>query len=183
MNIEALNTIGVFLTAAIIGATAIAAVVQLRHIRSSNELTAFTEAFELWYSPAVQDGFRFIQRELKDRMQDPAFRSELDTTGVVDHRAHPELGPLDFFDNIGVMVSLGMLREEVILHPASQLIDNLWTTMSPVIAIMRRKRGPQLYISLEWLAVRAKKWLERYPDGYRVPGWVRLRNPDVWASD
>ena len=182
MTLETFNTVVALVTAVIIGATAIAAIVQLRHIRASNELTAFSEAMELWYQPAVQDGFRFIQRELEAKMQDPAFRADLDTPGVVDHIAHPELSPIDFFDNIGVMVSLGLLREDIILHPAGQLIQNLWKTMSPSIAIMRRKRGPQLYVSFEYLAYRAGIWAGRYPQGFQVKGWARLPNPDAWLA-
>src|ERR1700687_2362265 len=109
VNLETLNTAGVLVTALIIGTTAVAAVIQLRHIRASNELTAFSEAMELWYSPSVQGGLRFIQHDLADKMKDPAFRADLDTAGVVDHTKHPELSPIDFFDNIGVMVSLGLL--------------------------------------------------------------------------
>ena len=181
MSLEALNTAGVLLTAVIIATTAIAAVIQLRHIRASNELTAFSEAMELWYAPSVQEGFRFIQHDLEEKMKDPAFRNDLDSAGVVDHTRHPELSPVDFFDNIGVMVSLGLLREEVILHPASQLVENLWERLSPTIAIMRRKRGRQLYVSFEYLAARARVWQDRYPEGFQVKGWERLANPDVWS--
>lgn len=180
MSFEAVQTAASLLTAAIIGATAIAALIQLRHIRASNELSAFNEALELWHSPPLQAGFTFIQRELKRKMEDQQFRAELDTDGVVDHAAHPDLYVCDFFDNIGVMVSLGMMREDVILHPAGQLIATLWTTLSPTIAIMRRKRGRQLYVSLEYLATRAIAWQRRYPDGFQAGGWNRLPNPDVW---
>jgi hypothetical protein len=182
MSLDVLQTAASLLTAAIIGATAIAALVQLRHIRASNELSAFNEALELWHSPTVQEGFRFIQHDLADKMNDPQFRRELDTAGVVDHSRHPYLYVCDFFDNIGVMVSLGMLREGVILHPAGQLIDNLWATLNPNIAIMRRKRGRQLYVSLEYLANRAQVWQRRYPDGLQLGHWARLPNPDVWST-
>jgi len=182
MSLESLNTLGTLLTATIIGATAIAAVVQLRHIRASNELSAYNEMLELWYSPQVQDGFRFIQHDLKRKMEDPQFRQELDTAGVVDHATHPDLNVLDFFDNVGVMVSLGMLREDIIMHPASQLIDNLWTMLGPTIAIMRRKRGRQLWVSFEYLAYRARFWQQRYPDGFQSGNWERLPNPDAWLS-
>ena len=181
-SLELLNTAGTLLTAVIIGATAIAAVVQLRHIRASNELTAFNEALELWYSRPIQDGLKFIQLDLAHKMEDPQFRRELDADGVVDHGSHPDLNVLDFFDNLGVMVSLGMMREHVILHPAGQLIENLWTRLSPTIAIMRRRRGSQLYVSFEYLADRARLWQLRYPNGYQVRGWERLPNPDVWLN-
>ena len=183
MSLELVNTLGTVFTAAIIGATAIVAVIQLRHIRASNEVTAFNEALELWYSQPVQHGFRFIQHELKQKMDDPQFRRELDSASVVDHTMHPELNVLDYFDNMGVMVSLGMLREEVILHPASQLLGDLWTTLSPTIAIMRRKRGPQLWVSFEYLAHRARFWQQRYPNGFQAGRWHGLPNPDVWSAD
>lgn len=182
MSLEAMQIAASLLTAVIIGATAIAAVVQLRHIRASNELSAFNEAFELWYTAPIQDGFRFIQNDLQKKMEDPQFRRELDTASVVDHSTHPDLNVCDFFDNIGVMISLGMLREDIILHPGSQLIDNLWTVLSPTIAIMRRKRGRQLYVSLEYLANRARVWKHRYPDGFQPRGFDRLPNADLWMQ-
>jgi hypothetical protein len=182
MSLELINTLGTLLTATIIAATAIAAVIQLRHIRASNELSAFNEGLELWYSQAVQDGFKFIQHDLKRKMEDPQFRRELDSSGVVDHSTHPDLNVLDYFDNLGVMVSLGLLREDIILHPAAQLIDNLWTMLGPTIAIMRRKRGRQLWVSFEYFAYRARLWQHRYPSGFQVRGWNRLPNPDIWLS-
>jgi len=182
MPVEVLGAIASIITAVVVGATAIAALVQLRHIRASNELTAFTEAFELWYSESTQRGLTFLQTEYRDRMQDPRVRAELDSTTPTDHTRHPELYVLDFFDNIAVMVVLGMLRESVILLPASQLIVETWELMNPAIAIMRRRRGQQLWISFEYLVHRAKIWIKRYPHGYALPGWARLPNPDVWAA-
>jgi len=179
---ELLSAFGTLLTAIIIGATAVAALIQLRHIRASNELSAFNEQNELWYSQPVQEGYRFIQRDLKRKMEDPQFRRDLDTAGVVDHLTHPDLNVLDFVDNIGVMITLGMMREDIILHPGSQMIDNLWTTMGPTVAIMRRKRERQLYVSFEYLAHRARLWQQRYPNGLQPAGWSRLPNPDVWSS-
>jgi hypothetical protein len=134
----------------------------------------------VWYSPLVQEGFRFIQHDLAQKMEDPRFRRELDTADVVDHAVHPDLNVLDYFDNIGVMVSLGMLREDVILHPASQLLENLWARLGPTIAIMRRKRGLQLWVSFEYLVQRAQLWRQRYPDGLQLGKWERLDNPDIW---
>jgi len=182
MTLDVLGAIASIITALVVGATAIAALVQLRHIRASNELTAFTEAFELWYSKAVQNGLAFLRRDYAERMRDASFRAELDSATPVDHEKHPEMYVLDYFDNIGVMVALGMLREAVILLPASQVIVELWEILNPAIAIMRRKRGQQLWVSFEYLVLRAKRWMERYPEGYRIPGWSRLPNPDFWAS-
>ncbi|MBV8340600.1 MAG: hypothetical protein JO343_11700 [Candidatus Eremiobacteraeota bacterium] len=170
------------LTLVVLLAAAVAAIIQLRHLRASSESATFSTAFSLWYSPEVQRGLRFIQHEFATKMEDPVFRRELDTAGAADHLAHPELNVLDYFDNVGIYVVLGTVREAFILHPAGQLIANLWETLSPVIAIVRRKRGKQMYISFEYLAARARKWIERYPDGYAPRGFVRLPNPDIWRQ-
>jgi len=169
-------------TLAVLLAAALAAIVQLRNIRATNESATFSAAFALWYSPAVQEGVRFIQHELASKMEQPEFRRELESAGAVDHTRHPELNVIDYFDNIAIYVVLGDVREEMILVPAAQLIENVWATLSPTIAIMRRRRGEQLYSSFEYLAWRAQLWNRRYPNGYVPNGFVRLPNPDVWAE-
>lgn len=170
------GTLIVLLTAAI------AALVQLRHIRASNDLSTFSEAFELWYSPAVQEGLTFIQHELATKMEDPAFRRELDTAGPVDHSRHPELNVLDFFDNIAIYLVMGNMREDMIMQAGGQLVCSLWSTLSPTIAIMRRQRGSQMYASFEYLVHRAQLWHERYPGGYAPKDFKRLPNPDAWRT-
>lgn len=182
MPAELINLIIGLATLCVLSAAAIAALIQLRHIRTSNESQTFSSAFALWFSADVQRGVRFIQHELAVKMEDPAFRRELDNAGAVDHEHHPELNVIDYFDNVGNYIVLGNVREALILHPAAQLISNLWETLSPTIAIMRRKRGKQLYASFEYLAWRSQLWNQRYPDGYTPPGFARLPNPDVWRQ-
>jgi hypothetical protein len=182
MSPEQLNLVTSLATFLVLTAAAIAALIQLRHIRASNECSAFSEAFELWYSPHVQASLGFIQNELPAKMKDREFRRELDTAGPVDRSRHPELHYIDYIDNLGVYVMLGNMRENMIMHAASQLIMATWHTLSPTIAIMRRKRGPQLYVSFEYLTQRARLWNQRYPDGYAPRGFERLPNPDIWRN-
>jgi hypothetical protein len=182
LSLEQWSFVTAICTLVVLTAAALAALVQLRHIRGNNELSAFSEAFDLWYHERIQNGLRFIQRELPHKMQELSFRQSLDTAGPVDHSEHLELNVVDFFDNIGVYVVLGIVREDLILLPASQLIRILWRTLSPTIAIMRRQRGASLYINFEYLAARAEQWDATYPDGYARKGFVRLANPDVWLE-
>jgi hypothetical protein len=180
MQVEQWNIVVSIATLVVLLTAALAALVQLRHIRASNDLTTFSEAFELWYSPAVQQGITFIQRELPKKMEDPAFRRGLDTPGPVDRTQHPEVNVLDFFDNTAIYLVMGNMREDMIMQAAGQAACSLWQTLSPAIAIMRRKRGPQLYASFEYLVWRAQLWHERYPYGYTPKGFHRLPNPDTW---
>jgi hypothetical protein len=182
MSSEHLNLVISTATLVVLLAAALAAVVQLRHIRASNESATFSNAFLLWYSPDVQRGLRFIQHELEANMKDPTFRAGLDTAGAVDHEQHPELYVIDYFDNVAIYVVLGNVREAMILLPAAQLIDHLWQTLSPTIAIMRRRRGKQLYCSFEYIAARARLWNQRYPDGYLPLDFERVPLVDVWRE-
>ncbi len=182
MTPEHWNVVISVATLAVLLAAAIAALVQLGHIRASNELNTFSEAFELWYSAPVQLGLAFINRELSAKMQEPEFRRELETAGPVDRSRHPELHVIDFIDNFAIYIVVGKMREDMIMHAAAQLIEHFWRILGPTIAIMRRKRGQQLYVSFEYLAYRASLWNARYPNGYTPQGFTRLPNPDVWRD-
>jgi hypothetical protein len=182
MTVEQTNIVISAATLVVLLTAAIAALVQLRHIRASNDLSTFSEAFELWYSPSVQQGLTFIQRELTTKMEDPAFRRGLETSGPVDRVEHPEVNVLDFFDNTAIYLVMGNMREDMIMQAAGQAVCSLWQTLSPSIAIMRRQRGPQLYASFEYLVWRAQLWQKRYPNGYTPKGFARLPNPDTWLS-
>lgn len=182
MTLTQWNVVTSIATLVVLLTAAIAALVQLRHLRASNELSSFSEAFELWYSAPVQDGLKFIQQGLAAKMEDPSFRRELDTPGPVDHSRHPELNVADFFDNMAIYHILGNMREDMIMQAAAQLMDNLWHSLSPTIAIMRRQRGPQMYASFEYLVHRGRQWSARYPEGFMPKGFQRLPNPDVWLG-
>lgn len=182
MSLEAWNLLVSLCTVAVLLAAAIAALIQLGHIRSSNELSTFSEIFELWYTPSVQRGITCIHKDLERLMQDPDFRRDLDTAGPVDHERHPELNVLDFFDNVAIYLTTGNLREDMVMQAGAQLMDHLWPAMAPTIAIMRRQRGPQLYSAFEYLVQRSRQWLARYPGGCLPKNFRRLPISDVWLQ-
>ena len=151
---EQLNIVISVATLVVLLTAAVAALVQLRHIRASNDLNTFSEALELWYSAPVQNGIAFIQSDLATKMKDPVFRRELDTPGPVDRARHPDLNVLDYFDNLAIYLVMGNMREDMIMQAAGQAACNLWQSLSPTIAIARRQRGAQLYASFEYLVSR-----------------------------
>jgi hypothetical protein len=73
MSLELINTFFTFGTFVVIAATAIAAVVQLRHARSSNHIAALNELRETTEVPEFQAALYFVQGELSAKLQDPAF--------------------------------------------------------------------------------------------------------------
>ncbi len=70
MSIEWVSTIGSLLTVLIVGATAIAALVQLRHMRAGNQINAILTIGEKFMEPRYQDARAFVTTGLDQALQD-----------------------------------------------------------------------------------------------------------------
>lgn len=77
MSLELVNTLASLATFLVIAATGIAALVQLRHMRSSNQITALNELIAVQHSSEYNAARHFVHAELPERLEDPTFRHEL----------------------------------------------------------------------------------------------------------
>jgi hypothetical protein len=77
MSLELANTLATLGTFVVIAATAIAALLQLRHARSSNQIAALNELRETTETPAFLEASHFVQGGLSAKLQDPAFRYQV----------------------------------------------------------------------------------------------------------
>ncbi|HEV2909756.1 MAG TPA: hypothetical protein VGX02_10825, partial [Candidatus Eremiobacteraceae bacterium] len=73
MSLELLSAIAAIGTFVVIAATAVAAIVQLRHLRSSNQISAITGIQETIESPEFEAARRFIHSDLPLLMKEPRF--------------------------------------------------------------------------------------------------------------
>src|SRR5499425_2533808 len=74
MSLELLNTFGTMLTAAIIAATAIAAMVQLRHLRAGNQINAMLSIGNQFDAKEFRDSLTLVQHNLESALEDPSLR-------------------------------------------------------------------------------------------------------------
>ena len=100
MPFQVLDTVAALGTFIVIAMTAIAALIQLRHLRSSNQLNAMLKLLELEQSPQLEARFHFVRAELATRMKDPEFRASLDAKPI-DRTLHPERHVIAWFEQIG----------------------------------------------------------------------------------
>jgi hypothetical protein len=158
--ITALASVG---TLIVIAASAIAALVQLRHLRRGNQLSGLLSVLELFQQQHFHDLINFVRSELPQRMQDPAFRAELEHLPV-DRRKHPELHVADMYEEIGSYVRSGLIDEDLFLlgHWLNVLL--YWSLLQPAMTIIRGE-SPNTFENFEYLAARALKWRERHPSG------------------
>lgn len=173
MSTEVLNTIFAGATFTVIAATAIAALIQLRHLRASNQLTGLLTTLRMWYDPQVQQGFDFVRDDLAGRLKDPNFRADLEDDNV-DRRVHVELYACDYWEQIGSYVKYGLLEEDSFLDVAGATINRFWKQLWPVISIMRKTRGDSLYENFEYIVVRSRLFISKHPDGLYPKGLPRV---------
>lgn len=182
MNAELVAAWAAVGTAVVIGASALAALVQLRHMRAGNQLEALLSIQRDFRGPDLQSALRYTQGELLRRLEEPAYRRELETLGFVDSTAHPELIVCNWLNEIGVLLKHQLVSEEAFLDLFARLIVHCWAHLATVVAIMRRTRGDAQYNDFEYLAMRAAQWLDRHPHGTFPRSVTREQLPDRWRD-
>ena len=75
MTLEFWNTFFAAATFVVIAATAVAAIIQLRHLRSTNQMNALLTMMQMWESPGMQEHYHYLISEFPKRLEDPAFRA------------------------------------------------------------------------------------------------------------
>lgn len=179
MGIEVLNAAAGVGTFVVITASAIAAVIQLRHLRASNHLQAFMTITHEFETPEFQARLAFVRNELPQKIADPQFRAEYYHERGADRAKHPEFAVSGFFEEVGMFVKRGLVDKAVFLDAYSPIIRRQWELLLPFIAISRARLGKSAWENFEYLAVLAYEWIERHPDGTLPKNFPRLPVPDA----
>ena len=176
----AFGTMGTFIVVAI---SAVAALAQLRHVRTANELQALLSVQRDFQEPDLQQALHYVQLQLPERMRDPAYRAELEAIGFVDPHRHPEMVACNWFNQVGTLLKNGLVAEGAFLDLFGRLVDHYWRLLEPAIAVLRRRRGPGQYEGFEYLAMRSQRWRRRFHDGDYPKDEPRLAVSDPYALD
>ncbi len=182
MSLELVNLLVAAGTFVVIGASATAALIQLRHLRASNELDALLDLERQFHDPELQRAFRFVQGELHEKLRDRGFRSELERIGFIDTNVHPEIYVLNWFSTIGAVLKHALVDEATFMELFGRLAAQYWELLAPVIALVRRRRGSAQFHNFEYLAIRARKWVSDHPDGFFPRGIPRIPIVDEWRD-
>jgi len=180
MTLELLSTLAAVGTFIVIAATAIAAVIQLRHMRASNQLTAFMTITQNFDDPEFRKLLAYIRNDLHEKARDPEYARGILNSRAIDRVKYPEVIVAGFFEELGIFVKRRLVDAEVFLDAYATLITNNWKYLEPFIVLSRRLGGPALWENFEYLAVRATSWLERYPNGTLPKNFPRLPLSNEW---
>lgn len=163
MSNESWSTIASVGTFLVISATALAAFVQLRHIRRANELAGLLSTFGMLQDPSVREIVNYVRGDLADRMRNESFRAGLNNSPI-DRREHPELWLCDMYNHIGAFVRNGLIDEHIYLQTEWYNVNLYWGLLRDTIAQGRQSR-PFVFENFEWLAARTQRWISEHPQG------------------
>jgi hypothetical protein len=174
LSLELVGTIASVGTFVVIAATAYAAIVQLRHLRSSNQISALGGVQAAIEAPEFVSARRFINSELPGLLKEPGFADRIKTRVLAeDLRALNVIG--NVFESLGTLCKYGIVDKEVVCDLFSGPVLSSWKDMVPVIAIRRRSLdAPALLENFEYLAVLCENFEARHPDGAYPRGARRL---------
>jgi hypothetical protein len=186
MSLELVNTLATLGTFIVIAATAIAAIVQLRHARSSNQIAALNELRETMESPAFQDGRHFLVAELPVKLRDPAFRYQIAERSARTDENRPLFANMlamgNYYEGLGVLVKGGLIDRGLALTMWSGTVIEAWEQLAPVAAISRRRLGDVLWENFEYVTVLSQDWLATHQNGTYPTGTRRIVLKDEWVE-
>jgi Domain of unknown function (DUF4760) len=170
---EWVTAIATVFTALVIGASALAAAVQIRHLRTGNQISAYNECRETMEGPEFREALAFIRNEIPQRLADPAT-----VVAITDSALRSEYAGLrlvaNLFESMGLFVKTGMMDEKIACELWSGIVLTSWNNLRPLTAELRRRFGPGIWINFEYMAVLADDFIRHFPDGGYPAGVRRM---------
>jgi hypothetical protein len=181
MSLELANTFATFGTFVVIAATAIAALVQLRHARSSNQIEALAEMRQEAASAEMMPALRFVRFDLSEKLKDPAFRYQMaNPRTLTEENMMARIYAsriLNYYDGMGALVKSGLADKNLVLDNSFATLGaiTMWNQLSPLIALLRQALGdPSFYENFEYPIALAQDWKAAHPNGNYPAGVRRL---------
>ncbi len=182
IDYSALNTYANLGTFLLLLASVVAAAISLHHAAAFNQISAVISMERDLRGDDMQEALRFVQAELPYKLRDDQFRGELDALGFIDNRVHLEIVACQWFNAVGTLLKNNLVDEGAWMDLFARLTIAYWDGLEPAIAIMRRRRGDWQFANFEYMAVRAREWLRKYPHGTYPRHTSRAKVTDKWLA-
>jgi hypothetical protein len=188
MSLELINTAAASITVTIVAATALAALIQLRHLRSANQIHALLSVGEKLDSREFSDALTLVNSKLEATLADPEFRRyeiairqrvpppTFETRYAEMHHALILVG--NTFELMGLLVKNGIVDQRIFVDQYCGVTLGAWKRLADFTALGREAGDPNGWEYFEYLAVLSEDWLHSHPISY--PKGVRrypLYNP------
>jgi len=186
MSLELWNTFGTFGTFLVIAGTAVAALVQLRHMRGSNQIAALSDLFEKERTSEYVAARQFVFSGLPEKMKDPAFRRQIvnsaTQTGENAELIAKILATGSYYEEMGIFAKFGLVDCNLLFDMHAGNIVMAWDALSDVTALRREHQSPLVYENFKYVTVLAQDWMAKHTSGTYPPNVRRLDLPSRWRS-
>lgn len=181
VSAEWVTAIATAFTALVIGASALAALFQLRHMRTGNQISAYNECRETMERLEFREGLAFIRTELPARLADPATLEAVTASPLRNEYAGIRL-VANLFESMGLFVRTGMMDKYIACELWSAIVLTAWNNLRPLTAGLRKRHDPGIWTNFEYMAVLSEEFVQRFPDGAYPVGVRRMPLDDVGAA-
>lgn len=173
MSLVVWDTVASIGTFVVIAATAIAALIQLRHMRSSNQIAAVTTLQQKLESERMILARRFVAEEVPKLLSDPAGRSKLGAEVLpAELEGIRDVG--NFFDLVGTFVQHGIVDRGLAVSLWDGLVVTAWRQLEAVVMIRRMVSAPGVWDGFEYFAVLGADSIARTGGDYYPRGMRRM---------
>ena len=178
--VTAIATVGTFV---VIAASAAAALIQLRHMRGSNQIVALTEIRETLESSEFEAALKYVQREFPRRLADPDVRRRLLEPGHTPDEFIPIRTAANFFEAFGAFVRRRIIDPDIACDLFGPIVLANWEILAPYIVNRRAAaNNPAFWENFEYFAAMSKDWIERHPGGTYPRNAKRMPQPEYWPE-
>jgi len=179
--LEILSTAAAIRTFIVIAATAIAAVVQLRHLRAQNQLTGLLTVLARVEDPQFNEWVDGAKDLIGSRLTDPDYRRAI-LDGTYERKDNPWLNLANSYDWVGSLVKHHLIPEESLLDVYSGRVIQAWEIIEGVVPLVRARGGTAVWENFEYLVVQAQLWNAKHPYGAYPRGVSRLPIDVTWPE-
>lgn len=175
MSLELINAVASIGTFVVIAASAIAALMQLRHMRGSNQIYALNEFRETLESAKFSDAQRFVSFELPKRFADPDERRKMTTLPFAGE--YEMIGNVaNLFEGLGAFVRMDIIDRDMALDIWAYVGLRNWNALLPLTTYLRHTlKVPQLWENFEYYAALSEAYIRAHPRGSYSADMPRMR--------
>ncbi len=185
MSLELVNSLATFGTFLVIAGTAIAALVQLRHARGSNQIAALDELRTVFQSNEFSEAASFLNTRLGDLVRTPAFRYQWAYRDKRTEEFRDDIQRVrlvgNYYEDVGALIADGLLDGDLTCKIYGNDISACWDQLEALTAVARRATS-NVWENFEYAAMLSKKWFEAHPEGDYPRGAPRLLIVDEWLE-
>jgi len=178
VTLELINTLASVATTIIVAAAALAALIQLRHLRGANQINGQLALRQVLLDRAFLEAVGRARQEVPKLMKEPAFRKYVADyhLGLADDNERYDSLYEEILlvgrnlENIGNMVRNGLTDGRIFIEQWSPLVTTAWNAIEPLLRIRRvAEQADYAWEDFEYLTVLARRWMvenrSAYPAG------------------